>query len=132
MKRRAVISLAVIGLLLLILFRGWKVETYRDHRVVAGEIPTPLHFVAVHLSRPKYLTVHGRTYTGIKGLPPYYLEVPALDSILFVTGMDHQTLHLVNLKTGKEIHMDAGEKGLLGGLALVVLREMAIQILSRA
>ena len=82
-------------------FPGRRVETYRDQFITAGELVSPIGLIAVHVSTPNYLTVLGKTYRDVQGTRPFYLEVPALSSILFVTGDDNQTFHVVNVKTRK-------------------------------
>lgn len=97
-------------------FRGVRVEKYRDNKAFGGEIVRPLDFLAVHSSRPKYLSVGGHTYRGIRGSPPYYLDVPTLNSILFVTGAigGRTTFHLVNLTTLEHLEFDGGTSGFGG------------------
>lgn len=92
---------------------GRKVTTYRDDKVSAGEITRPLNAFAVHLSKPKYIEVGGKTYTGVRGLPPYYLDVPQLNAILFVTQQKNYNVifHLVNIETKYDVQIDAGNSG---------------------
>jgi hypothetical protein len=96
------------------------VESYRDSKVRAGEVKGPFSDLLVHVSVPTYLTVCGRTYSGVRGVAPFYLEIPELDSILFVTEdkADNVTFHVLNLKTEREIAIDAGNSifgGHIGG-----------------
>ncbi len=106
------VALLIIGTLVFC-FWGKRSETYRDANVLAGEITAPVNTFAVHLSKPQYLTINGKTYMGVRGLPPYYLDVPELNSILFVTQeKDGKVLfHLVNLKNKKEIQINADSSG---------------------
>lgn len=94
-------------------FNGRRVETYRDQRIEAGELRRPLGDLAVHVSKTQYLSINGRTYTKVRGLKPYYLDIPELDSILFVTdSKDKKVLfHIVNLRTANEISIDGGTSG---------------------
>ena len=96
----AVVILAVAGFV----FWPQRVETYRDKYVIAGEIRRPIKAVFVHFSNPTYLVVDGKNYEHPRGARPYYLEVPELDSILFVTEdrKGKGTIHLLNLKNKKE------------------------------
>ena len=86
-------------------FLAGGAETYRDKNVTAGEIETPLSAFSVHTSPTKYLIVNGKTYKGIRGLKPYYLDITNLNSILFVTeGAKYKTtVHVVNLQSKREI-----------------------------
>jgi len=112
-------TITITGLVLVVSYLGlcypsFHVETYRDQFVKAGELRSPLSSIAVHVTRPNYLTLFGKTYRGVQGVQPFYLEVPALDSVLFVTGEDDQTFHLVNLKTRKHLGV-GGLKTSFGG-----------------
>jgi hypothetical protein len=113
-----ILAAATAGCLTLCL-RGHRVETYRDQFVSAGELVSPISLMAVHADRPNYLTIFGKTYRGVQGLKPFYLEVSALDSILFVTGEDDQTFHLVNLKTKKHLRVDANKTSFGGHIKSV-------------
>jgi hypothetical protein len=94
-----VLAAVVVGYFALCFPR--RVETYRGQFVTGGELVRPITAISVHSSSPNYLTVFGRTYRDVQGLKPFYLDIPSLDSILFVTGDDDQTFHLVNLRTKK-------------------------------
>ncbi len=101
MKHLPIIVLAAATIGYFVLCFPRRIETYRDQFVAGGKLVRPITAISVHSSNPNYLTVFGRTYRDIQGLKPFYLNVPSLDSILFVTGDDNQTFHLVNLKTKK-------------------------------
>lgn len=114
------ITLAGVGLSCVLLVRGVSVEKFRDKKVTAGEVRRPWDLFAVHVSRPQYLTVAGKTYRGVRGMAPYYLDVPGTNSILFVTQApgDHITFHILNLGTKEEVQIDGGTSGFgwhLGG-----------------
>jgi hypothetical protein len=109
----AIVASALVALLV-VFFRGWRVETFRDQRVRAGDIVTPLSLIAVHMDNPHFLTVFGRTYRRVRGLRPFYLDVPGLDSILFVTGEDDQIFYLVDLKSKKVLRVNADKCGFGG------------------
>ncbi len=119
-KSRALFGVAFlvasIGIVALVL-RGIRVEDYRDTKAAGGEFRRPLDFLAVHSSPPQYLTVNGHTYRGIRGSAPYYLDVPALNSILFVTGLigGPTVFHLVNVNTKEHIEFKARRSG-FGGM----------------
>jgi hypothetical protein len=101
MKHLPVIVFAALVFGYLALCYPRRVETYRDQFVTGGKLVRPITAISVHSSSPNYLTVFGRTYRDVQGLKPFYLKVPSQDSILFVTGDDDQSFHLVNLKTKK-------------------------------
>src|SRR5690606_38398288 len=92
--------LIIVGGVLSFCFTGKRIQTFQDSKVTAGEISRPIDNLAVHLSKPKYITIDGKTYEGVRGLPPYYLEVPELNAILFVTEQrSHNVVfHLLNLE----------------------------------
>lgn len=113
----SLICLAMVGVAV-IAFRGVGVEKYRDKKIVAGEIRRPWDIFAAHISRPQYLTVAGKTYSGIRGLAPYYLDVPGTNSILFVTQTagDHIMFHIFNLSTKEDIQINGGTSGFGWGI----------------
>jgi len=51
-----------------------------------------------------YLKVLGKTHKGVRGFKPFYIDLPMLSSIAFVTDdqRGHVTLHVVNVQTKKE------------------------------
>src|ERR1051325_6532259 len=68
-----------------------KKVVYEDERVVVTErlsfyvIPPNVHAGSDTIS----MRLFGKTYKEIRGTPPYYLEIPGTESILFVTGRDY-------------------------------------------
>jgi hypothetical protein len=114
----AILGAAIAGYFVLC-FPSRRVEIYRDQFVRAGDLVSPISLIAPHVDRPHYLSVFGETYRGVQGLKPFYLEVPALNSILFVTGDDDQTFHLVNLKTKKHLRVNASKTGFGGHISSV-------------
>lgn len=89
-----------------------KNETFRDNNIAGGELRSPFQSIFAHLSEEHYLTIHGSTYRGVRGGPPYYLSVPALNSILFVNGDESDNnvrFHIVNLATGHDIVINGGQ-----------------------
>jgi hypothetical protein len=106
-------TVAAITFILVIVVVGFnfskrRVVTYRDTNVIGGEISSPLDVIAVHSSKPQYLTINGKTYQGVRGSPPYYLEIPELHSLLFVTTDRNRMVkfNIINLSTKKEISID--------------------------
>lgn len=59
------------------------------------------------------LKVFGKTYRDVRGLEPYYINVPALDSILFVTGNNvgqaKATFYLVSVATHQVTKVDGDD-----------------------
>ena len=85
---------------------SWKtrVQTYSDDVVVAGEIRRPIHILSVHSSPAHYIRLGGKTYDNVRGGKPYYLKVPELKSIFFVTETARGALfHLLNLADQSEL-----------------------------
>jgi hypothetical protein len=84
---------------------------YQDDKVKASEKNTA-NFANVHASHDEmWLEAFGKTYKGVRGIAPFYLEIPGKDSILFVTGRTYDdrqaTVYVLNHKTKKEIHFPA-------------------------
>ncbi len=98
-----------LGLVVVAVFliRGVRVEQYRDANVKAGEVKHPWDMFAIHASRPLWLTVGGETYRGVRGLLPYYLNVPGTNAVLFVTeDAGKVVFHVVNTKSGSAVEID--------------------------
>jgi hypothetical protein len=95
---------------------GTPVVTYRDELVRAGSIRRPLDVLAVHSGPDNFVSVDGRTYRHVRGLPPYYLRLDRLDSILIVTdaGDDSVELHIIKIGSWAEIRIP-GKKLSFGG-----------------
>jgi hypothetical protein len=73
------------GMFLAFLFaRGIKKETYSDQKVVVGDYVTPFLLISAHASPRHWLTVKGKTFNGLYGSKPYYLDVPTLNSMSVV------------------------------------------------
>jgi len=113
MRSALLFLLVLIAGALAFCFWGKQVQTYRDTKVTAGEITRPIDGLAVHLSKPKYLTIGGKSYAGVRGVPPYYLDVPELNAILFVTEQKNHNVvfHLVNLENKQDIQIEADSSG---------------------
>jgi len=82
--------------------------TYRDGKVIAGTQLPSFYPLNVHGGESTFLIVLGKRYNRVRGEQPYYLTIPQLDSILFVTekGADRVTIHVVNLRTKKDMRLD--------------------------
>jgi hypothetical protein len=78
---------------------GTPVVTYRDENVACGKVRRPLDALAVHSGGESFIRVGGKTYRGVRGLQPFYLRLPRLHSILFVTdvGRDGVEFHIVRI-----------------------------------
>jgi hypothetical protein len=95
---------------------------YQDKGITVLEKNT-VNFTNVHASHDEvWLEAFGQTYKGVRGAAPYYLEIPGKDSILFVTSRGNDgreaTVHILNLKTGNEIHFSALTSGIGKGIGL--------------
>ena len=82
---------------------------------------SPLQNIFAHLNEEFYLTIDGRTYKHVRGTSPFYLDIPELNSILFVTGkMDaRSTFHIYDLSLKSEIMIEGGPIGFgwdIGGI----------------
>src|SRR5436190_1294146 len=82
--------------------------------IVSGSVTRLRDKLNVHSSPQNYLEVFGRRYIPVRGEYPYYLGVPEIGSIFFVTedAQYKTTAHFVNMATGQHIAM--GPVGSLG------------------
>jgi hypothetical protein len=88
-------------------FKGKLVQTYKDPHVAAGDIWHPYNAISPHSGMSHYLEIDGMIYRNVRGFAPYFMEIPQLNSILFVTTQeDSGRIHLINLATSKEIAID--------------------------
>src|SRR5689334_3980091 len=82
-----------------------KAATSNSGGVTSGDVQRPSRKIFAHINEEHYLTISGKTYRGVAGSPPYYIDVPQLNSILFVTGNESHgnvTVHVVNKETGRD------------------------------
>jgi hypothetical protein len=91
----------------------YKVQQFKDKNASGGEMRSPLQKVFAHLNQEFYLTVDGKTFRDVRGTVPFYLDVPQLHSIIFVTGkMDSPaTFHVYDLKLRSEKVVEGGPIG---------------------
>lgn len=116
MKIGLTITAGVLVFTLLGLFAvgaRYKVQQFKDKNASGGEMRSQLQNVFAHLNQEFYLTVNGETYRDVRGTLPFYLEVPQLHSILFVTGkMDCPAIfHICDLKSKREETIEGGPIG---------------------
>jgi hypothetical protein len=85
-------------------------SAYRDANVsVTCSQPMVFIFPDAHGREARWdITVDGQVYRSVRGLKPYYIKIPELDSILFVTGTTNATFHLFSLATRKETQIFGG------------------------
>lgn len=108
----AVLCLAVVGFLS-VTGCSHKVQQFEDKNASGGEVRLPFQSVFAHLSQEFYLTVNGKTFRNVRGTVPFYLEVPQLHSIVFVTGkMDYSSIvHVYDLQSKEEKTFENGPIG---------------------
>lgn len=110
----------VVSMSLALFFRyfvlGTPVVTYKDDIIAWGTVHRPLDTLAVHSGSENFIRVDGRIYRRVRGLPPFYLRLPLLHSILFVTdvGNDRVDFHFVKLESWTEVIIH-GERLSFGG-----------------
>ena len=90
-----------------------KVQQFKDKNASGGEMRSPFQNVFAHLNQEFYLTVNGKTFRDVRGTVPFYLEVPQLHSIVFVTGkMDCPSIfHVYDLQSKQEKTVESGPIG---------------------
>jgi len=91
----------------------YKLQQFQDKNASGGELRSPLQKIFAHLSEEFYIKVNGKTFKDVRGTLPFYLEIPQLHSILFVTGkMDCPArFHVCDLKTKREKIIEGGPVG---------------------
>jgi hypothetical protein len=106
MMKRAVVI--IIVLICLIFVRWWHHTIYHDQNVIVGKTISLFSLINIHGTPRQYIKVHAHTYQDVRGLPPCYLKVPELNSVLFVTQRPDRDIvfHVINLKTDEEIRID--------------------------
>lgn len=108
MKQQLAIFAALFGLCLSSCLAR-ETEVYRDKNVVAFEKTWPFYpILGLHTGKSIGLKVAAETYYHVRGMKPYYVELPQIHSILFVTegGSYKVAFHIVNLDTQKSIAID--------------------------
>ena len=99
-----------------------RVKLFQDDIVTVEEADPPLLLLNVHGSSKRYLTVRGETYGGVTGIAPFYLNLPELDSILFVTRQSgsagRATIHVVKKRLNGAIEIDIGNDDFGGNIGL--------------
>jgi len=65
--------------------------------------------ISPHVDADHILTVGTNRYHHVRGLTKFYLEIPKLESILFITDDENYTVtyHIVNMETLKDIAIPA-------------------------
>ena len=88
-------------------------ETFPE--IKAGKRWTLRGLISPHASMPAYVRIHGTTYLNARGLFPYYIYLPDLKSVLFVTDDGRATgveIHVVETGTGKaNLTFECGDIG---------------------
>lgn len=88
---------------------GGETEVYQDKNVVAFEKTWPFYpILGLHTGKTIGLKVAGKTYYKVRGLAPYYINLPQICSIFFVTEGDPYkvTFHIVDMDTKRSVVID--------------------------
>ena len=88
---------------------GGETEVFRDKNVVAFEKTWPLYpILGAHTGKSISLRVAEKTYNKVRGTKPYYLDLPQIHSILFVTeeGSYRVKFHIVDTETKRGVTID--------------------------
>lgn len=76
----------------------------RKGAVSYGSTVSLLGMISVHSASRHYIEVGGRKHRNVKGNPPYFIDIPTKNSILFVTGSGNSSeveLNFLNIGTKK-------------------------------
>jgi hypothetical protein len=92
-------------------FQGRLIQTYQDANVRAGNVRYFFNAFSVHSGMSHYLEVNHKIYRWVRGVEPFYLEIPQRHSILFLTrkGQDLGVIHILDLRTFQEIRINGVE-----------------------
>ena len=95
---------------------------YRDANIVAIEKLPPFALVNVHGAKTISIKVNGHTYDRVQGVPPFYLDVPDSNLILFVTHdhRDNSTFHFYDKGSKKITSLAAGQSSFGGHIGAAV------------
>lgn len=110
-----------IAIFYMVLIRGIPIEEFKDDTVSGGEYWRPWTLILVHLDNHRFIKVDGKRFSPVKGFKPYYIRLPELNSLLFVTreGDDHSILWLYNLSTRHFTRIDGGTTMLGSGIGTI-------------
>ncbi|MES2308410.1 MAG: hypothetical protein V4507_06075 [Verrucomicrobiota bacterium] len=105
-------------LALLFLFKEYKEVQFNDGRISYGAIYRPILCISPHISPRSYLSVNGKIYKDVYGVPPYYIKDDQEKYLIFVTKVSNDNsekkqVHFLNLKDDfkAEINVDSSYFG---------------------
>jgi len=117
-----IISIALLAMIAMCSCRvlGSRKEIYSDDKVIVYDHTRAMGLSNVHASPRHDISVNRKVYPNVRGIAPYYLSLPRINSILFVTDYDDyaRSFHIVNIVNGKSSDIDVGRtgfSGLIGG-----------------
>lgn len=122
MTKKACYTLA-FGILIVLLIAGLMacrmggvpIQTVRTDKATARVIFTCKNAVNPHTDPKTELIIGGKTYTSLRGSPPFYLDVPSGKRVLFVTHKLNYpyeaTLHVFDLETKVDTSVDITKVG---------------------
>lgn len=117
MKSPKSLTVVVRILLVLLLFITigcrYKHQSFKQNRLSGGELRSPWQFFFAHVSDEYYLTINEKTFKRVRGTSPFYLDIPQLNAILFVTGkMDQPAVfHIYSLGDKTDRTIEGGPVG---------------------
>jgi hypothetical protein len=105
------LACGLAAVLLRYVFLGTPIVTYRDELVSAGQVSRLTDVINVHSGRERFIRVGKKTYRRVRGSPPFYLPLPQLQSIIFVTESANGAaeLHIFGTGDGKEVKIHANK-----------------------
>jgi hypothetical protein len=112
-KRKLSIVIAA-GLLIItgvwFIVLGWKTQTYANGTISGGRLVRALSYFSAHSSEECYLEIKGVTFRNVRGLAPYYLDIPECHWILFVTEnlRERATINILRRDTNELTRIYAG------------------------
>jgi len=90
-----------------LVYGGFPLETVRDGKVVARVIARPSNLLNPHATLLSTLQVGGQTFCWLRGIAPFYVDVPSGNRILFLTDDGSLVIHVFDLATQQDTTVDA-------------------------
>jgi hypothetical protein len=107
LKNKFIIISGVV-LLILVAFAATKGRGVSPTGIYFGSSFKFSQLFNVHQSPDYWISVNGKKYKGVVGKPPYYLNIPQIGGVFFVTRDANRVAHFC-LQSGEHIAIDVSD-----------------------